>query len=74
MATGNTHNMVAHDPERESVAEGLADALFRLQGCYTTSLLRLCRTLVDKEGVAFVNAIIEELDSENEAMEEGNRP
>jgi len=74
MTTRHVYNIIFEDKERESLAEGLADALFRLQGDYPSALMRLCRTLVDIKGPMFVEAVTHELDEEHEAMEEGNRP
>lgn len=74
MTARHVYNIDLRDKKRESLAEGLADALLRLQDGYPSALMRLCRTLVDIQGEIFVRAITEELDDENDAVEEGNRP
>lgn len=72
MTSRDTHDINEYDLERESAAEGLADALFGTQGSYASALLRLCRTLVDMKGATFVRNVTQEIDEEKRATEDGD--
>lgn len=72
MTSRDTHDINEYDQERESVAEGLADALFGAQGSYASALLRLCRTLVDMKGATFVRDATQKINEERKATEDGD--